>query len=110
MYIGHFIRRAHLLPLAVISALTLSVILLGLSGTAHAASGAKLITTMTMGMKIDCSQVPNTEQAQALLTQHHLCGYGASSRSANPDTTVYGDCGSLSLNLFNSGGGYVQWK
>jgi len=48
------------------------------------------------------------------MTAHQLCGYGARGGGGNsgvsPRNTIYGDCGTLSVYTFNSGGGWMQWK
>ncbi len=44
-----------------------------------------------------------------MLRDNGLCGYSKGG-GITPDTTVIGNCGSLSLNVFNSGGGWMQWK
>lgn len=96
--------------MSVAVALLLSMALMGTVGTVHAATSggnaSQLITRITIGLNADCSSVPNTPQAHAILTQHHLCGYGKS----GPDTIVYGNCGSLSIYLYDHGGGYLQWR
>ena len=65
--------------------------------------------TIQVALDLDCSSVPNTPEARKVLRENELCGYSKSGGIA-PDITVIGDCGSLSLNLFNSGGGWMQWK
>lgn len=107
--------RAHALRLlmSVAMALTLSIALMGAFATVHAASRGnvgQLVTRMTVPLNVDCSSVPNTSRAHAILAQHHLCGYGKSSVITVPTTRVCGNCGCLSLALYNSGGGYVQWR
>lgn len=111
--------------ISVAIALVLSGALMGSFGTVLAASrsSASQPVVMMVGMNVDCSRVPNTAQAHLILTQHHLCGYGTSSQQTVKTVTpnavsaplavrriVCGNCGCLILNLFNSGGGWLQWN
>ncbi len=101
-----------------LSVLIVSVAFFGTTRTAHAAASSApsnpMVATLTVGMNIDCSSVPNTAQAQSILQQKHLCKYAVSGRSSpSPDIVrgrVCGDCGCLILNLFNAKGGYLQWN
>ncbi|MCS6938831.1 MAG: hypothetical protein RMJ55_13405 [Roseiflexaceae bacterium] len=70
----------------------------------------QLILTVTVPLYVDCTNVPDTEAAREQLARHRLCNYGVPANSVTPDSIVRGDCGSLSLDVFNSGGGILQWK
>lgn len=70
-------------------------------------------TNMTVPLYVDCSRVPNTKEAQKFLAEHNLCGYGRGEQTdgVTPQDTATGDCGSLSLNLFNDrAAGVMLWK
>jgi hypothetical protein len=67
-------------------------------------------TTIRVALELDCSSVPDTAQAQAILRNDGLCGYATHGAGAIPATTVSGNCGSLSINVFNEGGGWMEWK
>lgn len=68
------------------------------------------IAKHTVGMNVDCLRVPNTAQAHAVLAAHDLCGYGKTRGSVSPDNSISGNCGTLSLYVFDSGNGVMQWK
>jgi len=70
----------------------------------------QLLLTTIIPLHADCTHVPNTKVAHEQLATYHLCGYGASVGVITPDSTVTGDCGSLSLNVFDSKNGILQWK
>jgi hypothetical protein len=65
--------------------------------------------TVQVALELDCSSVPNTPEARKVLRENRLCSYSKGG-GITPYTTVFGNCGSLSLNVFNSGGGWMQWK
>jgi hypothetical protein len=65
--------------------------------------------TISVALTLDCSSVPNTPEARKVLRDNGLCGFSKGG-GITPYTTVIGNCGSLSLNVFNSGGGWMQWK
>ncbi|BCX03863.1 MAG: hypothetical protein KatS3mg053_1801 [Candidatus Roseilinea sp.] len=73
-----------------------------------------LIEQQIIPMQLDCSTVPQTNVAEQMLKEHGLCGYAngqaISTASHSTDATVSGNCGSLSLNLFSSGNGIMQWQ
>lgn len=96
----------------------LSAILLGALIAVFAAAGPALgkdgsahpsVTTVSVALQLDCSTIPNTPEAQRIVKAFQLCGQSAGG-GVTTQTTVIGNCGSLSLNLFNSGGGWMQWK
>lgn len=66
--------------------------------------------TIQVALELDCSSVPNTPEARQVLRDNGLCGFSKKAGRITPYTTVNGNCGSISLNLFNSGGGWMQWK
>lgn len=66
-------------------------------------------TTVEIPLQLDCSTIPNTPEARSIVRAAGLCGQSAPG-GVTAETTVIGNCGSLSLNLFNSGGGWMQWK
>ncbi len=71
------------------------------------------LTTIDVPLDLDCSSVPNTPEAQAILTQHNLCGYGRIGGNVTPNAQrneVRGTCGTLSLYLNNARSGNVGWK
>ena len=86
-----------------------------LAETAHAkdpeghplSSGA---TVATVPLTVDCSQVPNTTEALNELKRRNLCGLGSPNGSVSPQGTVVGNCGSLTLNLFDHGSGFLHWQ
>ena len=83
------------------------------AGAAHAQphpERRQLILTITAPLYADCTSVPDTEAARNQLSRYGLCVYGASVDAVAPNSTVIGNCGSLSLHVFNSGGGILQWK
>lgn len=66
--------------------------------------------TITVALELDCSSVPNTPDARKVLRDNGLCGYSKGGGGITSNVTIIGNCGTLSLNLFNSGGGWMQWK
>lgn len=77
---------------------------------AYAQPQSKGHWTITVPLYVDCTNVPDTEAAREQLARHRLCDYGVPANSVTPDSIVRGDCGSLSLDVFDSGGGILQWK
>ncbi len=63
--------------------------------------------TVTAPLTLDCSSVPDTDAARKWLTLHNLCGYGSGTSERG---TVVGNCGSLTLTLFNDFNQGVQWR
>ncbi|MBF6605703.1 MAG: hypothetical protein IVW53_09010 [Chloroflexi bacterium] len=66
--------------------------------------------TITVALELDCSSVPNTPDARKALKDNGLCGFSKKGGGITPYTTVSGTCGTLSLLLFDAGGGWMQWK
>jgi hypothetical protein len=66
--------------------------------------------TIEIALDLDCSSVPNTPEARKILRDNGLCGYSKGGGGITPQAMIVGNCGTLSLNLFNSGGGWMQWK
>lgn len=64
---------------------------------------------MQVPLELDCSSVPNTPAARKVLKDNGLCGYSKGG-GITPNTTVPGSCGSISINVLNSGGGFMQLK
>lgn len=73
-----------------------------------------LIEQHIVPMQLDCSTVPQTDVAKQMLEERSLCGYSngqaTSTAGYSTDATVTGNCGTLSLNLFSSGNGIMQWQ
>ena len=94
----------------------LFAILLSVSFLAAATSPALAATTTaplakyTAPLDLNCATVPDTKEAREALKKYNLCGYGEDDGEVTPNTTVGGSCGTLSLYIYNSGGGYLQWK
>lgn len=62
-------------------------------------------------MDPDCSQIPDTEEAQAMLAERGLCGYDKSEKEIGPQATTCGTCGCLTLQLYNDPQpGWMQWQ
>ena len=60
-----------------------------------------------VSMHVDCSSVPDTKEARAATRRYHICEQ--SSGGIAPMGTVSNNCGELSLNVSNRGGGLMQW-
>jgi hypothetical protein len=94
-------------------ALTLGTLIFG---APVSAAQPQAILVGTVPLTFDCSSVPATATAKAMVEQYHLCGQSPlkttvqSSGAVTPNNMVEGGCGSLSLYVFNSGNGYLQWK
>jgi len=106
--------RGVLMRVPIVRAITIAVIgtLLLVPG-ASAAPAPRPVVVINIAMTLDCSSVPTTKQAIEYMTAHQLCGYGLSvgdGSGVNPNTIVYGSCGSLSVYTFNLGSGNMQWK
>lgn len=83
----------------------------GGSALANESKTVNSIQTVTIPLTADCSNVPNTPQAKRELAKYNLCGYGHNKAGGvTPQGTVYGSCGSLSINVFNSNSGNMLWK
>lgn len=80
----------------------------GLDRPAHADEGTG--ETITLPLTVDCSSVPDTPEAREQLEKHKLCGYGQEPGEPVPMATTIGNCGTLSLNVFDSRGGNMLWK
>ena len=98
------------------SVFALLVVVAGGTGTAHAAPRSvdvsHVIEVARFGMTYNCASAPNTPTAKAALKKYHLCGYSASAPAAKgptPETTIVGDCGDLSLYMFNLYNGSVEF-
>lgn len=66
--------------------------------------------TIVVPLELDCSSVPDTPEARRMLKANGLCGNSKRDGGVTTNATVVSNCGSLSLNVFNSGGGFMQWK
>lgn len=80
---------------------------LGIVGTTHAAreSAEPTIVYASQGpMTLDCAHASNTAAARAIMARNGLCGYG-SKAAVQPFDTVCGNCGCLSVTLFNDHSG-----
>ena len=105
-------KRLPYLILRLLVGLTILGLLTALSAASILAAPppSQPVATYRIPMTLDCSRVPDTAQARAALTKSKLCGYGQRSGDITIDNTVPGDCGWLSVYVYNSGGGYMQWK
>lgn len=66
---------------------------------------------VTVRLTPDCDAAPDDPETRRYLRKYGVCDGGkAKSRRVSPQNLVVGDCGTLSLYVFNSGGGYLQWK
>lgn len=67
---------------------------------------------VSVPLTVDCASAPQTSEAIQFMSRYKLCGYGDTRAAAGvtPETIVYGNCGTLSLYTYNSGGGWMQWK
>jgi hypothetical protein len=68
--------------------------------------------TLEVPLSVDCSSVPDTAEARAQLEEHGLCGFGKPSQNSPERRTtgiVRGNCGTLRLDVWNSGGGTMGW-
>ncbi len=92
------LRRIIVVACACIVALTI------FCGAAYANEDAA-----TVPLTIDCSQVPDTPATRAALAQYNLCGYGSAEGGATGQGSVYGNCGTLTLELEDSLDGSVSW-
>ncbi|MFC1465530.1 MAG: hypothetical protein ACFLMY_11860 [Candidatus Brachytrichaceae bacterium NZ_4S206] len=114
---GYGYRRHGQAILITVVALVASLITL--NNTTQAQSTFNLREPMLVGqqiapMQLDCSTVPQTDTAKQMLEEHGLCNYSNGQATSiadhSTDATVSGNCGSLSLNLFSSGNGIMQWQ
>lgn len=65
----------------------------------------------TVALSLNCSTVPNTELANEMMKKYNLCGRGSQQAGdIGIDNAVVGNCGTLSLYVFDSRGGYMQWN
>jgi hypothetical protein len=63
-----------------------------------------------VSMVLDCSSVPDTGEAKAAVRRYRVCGGGGGGDGGiTPMGTVSNNCGDLSLNVANRGGGLMQW-
>ena len=76
------------------------------STSAHAAS-VKFSKNIQIKLSVDCSHLPTSKKGLAALSQHNLCGLGKASSQVSPKTSIAGNCGNLSLNLYDDGGGVM---
>lgn len=106
----HFSRPSFVLCLLFTFVLTGVAQAQGLAPNARASLQPNGTRVIRVPMNVDCSRVPNTAEAHGILAAHNLCGYGKRSGGVSPDNSVTGPCGTLSLSVFDSGGGYMQWK
>lgn len=104
MGIGKTTRKFMICLVAALTALPIVAV----PALADTAPTSTSVTTQ-VSLELDCSSVPNTPGARTVLRDNGLCGYSKAG-VITPDITIVGNCGSLSLNLFNSGGGWMQWK
>ncbi|HEX6140263.1 MAG TPA: hypothetical protein VF013_07375 [Candidatus Limnocylindria bacterium] len=78
---------------------------------------------LAVPLSVDCSALPSGQLAVALLRRYAVCGIGqapsgsgtlrnnvSAQTSVSPQSSVSGNCGSVSLTLANAGGGYLQWR
>lgn len=87
------------------------VVLLAVFATAPAQAAASLDSRLAVGqtihqtvqLQVNCQTVPHTAQAQQFLKDHSLCGL--SKNGVQPLGSVSGDCGTLSNDVSNLGGG-----
>ena len=72
------------------------------------------VDTIVVSLTVDCSLTPDTPEIRRELADRNLCEYGNGTvdgdEEVEPYGTVFGNCGSLTLNLFNSGGGFLHWQ
>jgi len=62
-------------------------------------------------MDADCSQIPDTEEAHAMLAERGLCGYDKIEEEISPQATTCGNCGCLTLQLYNDPQpGWMHWQ
>lgn len=66
---------------------------------------APAVVTVPMGL--DCSSVPDTKAAKAAMRRYHVCEDGRG--GVTPLSTSISNCGALSLDVANRGGGLMQW-
>ncbi|MCL5946992.1 MAG: hypothetical protein M1298_03105, partial [Chloroflexi bacterium] len=55
----------------------------------------------TVPMIVDCAQTLLTPQGRTFAAAHNLCNSTSKSGQSQPFNTVYGDCGSSTLYVFN---------
>ncbi len=81
---------------------------------ALASEGDDPVAAIQVELTFNCSEVPDTPQARGQLARHNLCGYGQGQANSGDISTqshiVTGNCGTLTLNLYNSGGGWMHWQ
>lgn len=104
--------RVSALVVSLATMFALAVTMLAPVGTAlaSAAPSGQPVAVHTIPLSVDCSRVPDTAQAHAILSSRNLCGFGKAGGGVSPDNAVSGNCGTLSLYVYNSGNGYLQWK
>lgn len=90
----------------------IAVIMPWLTGVARADDGTSgnVGETIILPMTADCSSVPDTPEAKEELAKYKLCGYGLEPGEPSPMGVAIGNCGTLSLNVFDSRGGNMLWK
>lgn len=70
--------------------------------------------TVEVALTFECSEVPDTPEARGQLARYKLCGFGGQGNDGGEiglaSHVVTGSCGSLTLDLFDSGGGVMQWQ
>ena len=71
------------------------------AGADPASQDSLPVTQIEVPLQPDCSRVPDTDLAREMLEKYNLCGYGGGKEDIAPDATVSGDCGSLTLELWN---------
>ena len=94
--------KLHLVTL--FSILTIGVLSIGNVAPAYAATPPIVTTThKTTTLTVDCKKVPTSSKAIQVMKNHRLCGY--SNPGIQPDSTISGNCGTLTNNITNLGNG-----
>jgi hypothetical protein len=88
--------------------ITLVAVFIANSSLSAQAKTVKYDRTVSVGLSVNCSQLPKSGKVLRVLAQHDICGLGK--KEQIPNSSIRGNCGVLSLNLYDDGGGVMFTK
>lgn len=87
--------------------LAFAVVAVMCASTFAEAATPKHSITVHVGLSVNCNKLPTSGQALKVLADRHICGLGVKNSKVHQGSSISGNCGTLSLNLYDDGGGVM---